>query len=49
MMVGRRVDLNIDRPDPENPHMRLKVEHVTVVNEEMVKLLDDVSFTANSG
>ena len=48
MMVGQKVDLNIDRPDPDNPHTRLIVEHVTCVNEEMVKVLDDVSFTANS-
>ena len=49
MMVGKKVDLNIERPDPVDPQLRLKVEHLTCVDAEMVKTLDDVSFTANSG
>ena len=34
MMVGRRVDLNIERPQPVNPRLKLKVRDVTVVNDE---------------
>lgn len=34
MMVGRRVDLNIERPEPVNPRLKLKVRDVTVVNDE---------------
>ena len=49
MMVGRPVTLNIDRPEPENPRPRLKVEHLTICDVEGIKKLDDVSFTANTG
>lgn len=49
MMVGKKVSLNIDRPMPKNPQLRLKMEHITCVNEEQIKTLNDVSFTANSG
>ena len=49
MMVGRPVSLNIDRPAPENSKPRLEVKHITVLDEDGVKKLDDVSFTANTG
>ena len=49
MMVGHTVTLNIDRPDPVDPKPRIKVEGLTVRNEEGVVKLKDVSFTANSG
>ena len=49
MMVGRAVSLNIDRPQAEEIKERLRVEHLTVKDQEGVKRLDDVSFTANSG
>lgn len=49
MMVGKKVELNIDRPDPVNPKDRLVVEHINCHNREGVKLLDDVSFVARSG
>ena len=49
MMVGKRVDLNIERPDPENPELRLAVSHLTCENHEQVRMLDDVSFEARSG
>ena len=49
MMVGRSVALNIERPDPVNPKPRIKVENLSVVNEEGIVKLKDVSFTANSG
>ena len=49
MMVGHAVTLNIDRPDPVNPVERLAVSHLTVVSEEGLTKLDDVSFTAMGG
>ncbi len=49
MMVGRKIVLNIDRPDPVNPEPRLIVAHLNCFNREGVKVLDDVTFTANAG
>lgn len=49
MMVGRRISLNIDRPEPQNPVPRLVVKGVTCYNEEGRKILDDISFTAYGG
>ena len=49
MMVGRKVSLNIDRPVPENVCDRLEVKNLTVINEEGVKVLDNINFTARSG
>ena len=49
MMVGKKVDLNIERPEPVDPQLRLKAEGLTCVDKEGVKTLDSVSFTAMSG
>ena len=49
MMVGRAVSLNIERPEPHDVRECLKVEHLSVVDADGVKKLDDVSFTANGG
>jgi len=49
MMVGKKVELNIDRPLPNNPVKRLEVSHVSCVNKEGVKVLDDVSFDVYGG
>lgn len=49
MMVGRAVSLDIDRPIVENQSLRLEVKGLTVVDNEGVKALDDVSFTAMGG
>ena len=49
MMVGQKIDLNIERSEPENPVDRLEVNNISCVSREGVKLLDDVSFTARSG
>lgn len=49
MMVGHAVTLNIERPEPVNPKPRIVVENLTVVSEDGVTKLKDVSFTANSG
>ena len=49
MMVGRKVSLNIERPEPVDPVDRLIVSDITVTNREGIKVLDHISFTARSG
>lgn len=49
MMVGRKIELNIERPEPENVTERLSVENLTCVNKEGRKVVDNVSFKAYSG
>ena len=49
MMVGKKVELNIDRSEPINPKDRLIVNNLTCKNREGIKTLDGVSFTAKSG
>ena len=49
MMVGKKVTLNIERPDPVDPQLRLKVKDITCVNKEGVITLNHASFTANGG
>ena len=40
MMVGEKIDLNIERPDPVNPVKRLVIENLSCVNKEGVKRSD---------
>lgn len=49
MMVGRKVELNIDRPAPEGVQDRLEVKNLSMLNSEGVKVLDNINFTARSG
>lgn len=49
MMVGKKVELNIKRDEPVNPQKRLEVKNLSVKNSDGVLVLDNVSFTANSG
>ena len=49
MMVGKKIDLNIERSEPELSTDRLIVRGVDITNHDGVKVLDDVSFTAKSG
>ncbi len=49
MMVGEKVELNIERPEPVNRSTRLKIEHLSCVNKEGVMVLDDINFEAYSG
>lgn len=49
MMVGKKISLNIDRSDPQDSVDRLIVRGLDFYNEEGVKVLDDISFTARSG
>ena len=49
MMVGQKVTLNIDRPLPENPELRLDVQGLSLMGSEGHLVLDGVSFEAYSG
>ena len=49
MMVGKKVSLDIDRTEPENPTDRLIVSGLNCKNRDGVQILDDVTFTARSG
>ena len=49
MMVGKKVELDIERPKPQNVKTRIKVEHLTCTDQYGVKMLDDVSFDIKSG
>ncbi|MBQ9467654.1 MAG: ABC transporter ATP-binding protein [Clostridia bacterium] len=48
-MVGRKIDLNIERPAPQDPVKRLEVRDLTVADPDGVKVLSNVGFTAYGG
>ena len=49
MMVGEKIELNINRTEPKNPQERLIVNGLDCINRDGIKVLDDVTFTAYSG
>lgn len=49
MMVGQKVELDIERTKSENVRKRLEISHLTVYNRENIKILDDVSFDVYGG
>ncbi len=49
LMVGKKVELNIERTDPHDCTDRLTVEHINLTGADGVKVLSDISFTARSG
>ena len=49
MMVGKKVELNIQRSEPKDPEERLEVSHINCISRDGVKLLNDISFTVRSG
>ena len=49
MMVGEKVELNINRSEPVNPTERLIVKDLTVKAPDGTLVLDGVNFTAFSG
>ncbi len=49
MMVGHKVSLNIDRPQPVNPQPRLTIAGLTCRDSEGVNKLDNVGFIAYGG
>lgn len=49
MMVGQKIDLDIERSMPHNSRDVLKIENLSCLNKDGIKALDNVSFTAKSG
>ena len=49
MMVGEKVELNIERPEPVNPVKRLDIQHLTVRSADGITVLDDASFEVYGG
>ena len=49
MMVGAKVNLNIERPKPENVSPRLVIKGLNCKDKDDVKTLDDIDLTVNSG
>ena len=49
MMVGRPVELSIDRPKRTHDGTLLEVHHLTVESEEGVRMLDDVNMALEKG
>ena len=49
MMVGKKVELNIERNEPHDTTERLVVKNITCVDRVGSTVLDNVSFTAKGG
>ena len=49
MMVGKKIDLNIDRSEVTDPHLRLEVSNLNSSNSDGIKILDNISFNAYAG
>lgn len=49
LMVGKKVELNITRNEPQNPVERLKVAGLRCLNADGIPVLQDISFTARGG
>ena len=49
MMVGQKIELNINRPMPKNVCDRLEVKGLNMTSPDGVKILDNISFTAKAG
>ena len=49
MMVGKKIELNINRPEPKNVCDRLEIKGISLTDADGVKVLDNISFTAKAG
>ncbi len=49
MMMGEKVELNIERTEPHDVADRLVIENICSKNEDGITVLDNVSFTARAG
>ena len=49
MMMGEKVELNIERSTPVNTMTRIDISNLSVTDREGVKILDNISFKINSG
>ena len=49
LMVGQKVELNIERPEPVNPKKRLEVRNLSVQNSYGISVLKNINFDVYSG
>ena len=49
MMVGQKVELNIERTTPENVEKRLALSDISFINKEGLNVLENIGFTAFGG
>ena len=49
MMVGKKVELNIERPVTENKELLLEVRNLNCINPEGIKVLKDINFDVYGG
>ena len=49
MMMGEKIELNIERTEPKNVCDRLVVENIYSKNSDGIAVLKDISFTARAG
>ena len=49
MMVGEKISLDIERPEPRNSEDRLIIKGLDCYDSDGIKVLDDMTFTAKSG
>ncbi len=49
MMVGKKIELNIERNDPHDTEDRLTVKGITCLDRLGATVLDNISFTAKAG
>ncbi len=49
MMVGKKISLNIDRPEPVEPTDRLIVKALNCVNADGLPVLENINFEVRSG
>ena len=49
MMMGEKIELNIERTEPKNVRDRLVVENICSKNSDGITTLDNISFTARAG
>ncbi len=49
LMVGKKVDLEIERPEIEDKKLRLEVRNLSCINNEGIKILKDISFDLYGG
>ncbi|MCR5118098.1 MAG: ABC transporter ATP-binding protein [Lachnospiraceae bacterium] len=49
LMVGKKVDLEIERPEVKDKKLRLEIRNINCINSEGVKILKDISFDVYGG
>ena len=49
MMVGQKIELNIQRSEPKDSQDRLEVKNISCTDRQGITVLDDISFTVRSG